>query len=271
MSPGFGCSLLLKADDLQCHVDTDCVRFPNAGCDVTTSLCVVRSSWTNIDAAGAGGDVSPLRPGDSGGMDLMRVGSGSGEGGVNPAGAECPDLNSDGVPDCKQSLLVNPAFRTDLVGWAPELDMRQAFMAQDGAQNPTSGSIAVTNARRSDVELGSTMGGSAQCVRAVGPSSYDVLVQVLLSPPAGAGAVAWGGVAFQFFASTDCSGTALGASSPTLSDANITGWQLIRGVMSPAPGTHGILVRLVVVKPFNQQPTQGVFDNVLLRGRTSSP
>lgn len=25
------------------------------------------------------------------------------------------------------------------------------------------------------------------------------------------------------------------------------------------------------VKPFNQQPTQGVFDNVLLRGRTSSP
>ncbi|MEP6652020.1 MAG: hypothetical protein ABJA82_01595 [Myxococcales bacterium] len=271
MSPAFGCSLLLKADDVQCHVDSDCVRFPNAGCDVTTSLCVVRSSWTNLDAAGTGGGVSPLQPGDGGRMDLMGDGARSSDAGISPPGAECPDLNSDGVPDCKQSLLVNPAFRTDLVGWAPELDMRQAFMAQDGAHNPLSGSIAVTNARRSDVELGSTMGGSAQCVRAVGPSSYDVLVQVLLSPPAASGDVAWGGVAFQFFATTDCSGTALGASSPTLSDANITGWQLIRGVVSPAPGTRGMLVRLVVVKPFKQQPTQGVFDNVLIKGRTGSP
>ena len=254
------CSVLLNSDGVQCNSDADCVRFPNAVCNRTTNLCIGRPIFSMPLPMGVSDAAPQGQDGDSRATGPVADGAAA-----DVHSVECPDLNGNAVLDCKESLVANPSFRSDLAGWTAEVDTQQTLIARDGQDNPTSASMVVINARHSDSDLGSTMGGSVQCVRATDAGSYDFAVQALAMPsPA---TMVWGGVAFVFFTSPDCSGASNGAYSPTLSSADTAGWQVLRGIVSPPFGTKSMMLRLVVVKPFKQQPSAAIFDNVLLKLR----
>lgn len=269
-STSVSCSLLLDEGGVQCRGESDCARFPNATCNVTTSLCVPRpdTSLVSGDAApsvDAGQPVdAPVPPMDGRAMEtgvVTRV-DGVPDGFVN---AFCPDFDHDGIPDCKESLIVNGDFRVDLVGWVPELNVTQAFFpTNDGTGFSTSGSIAVLNTSQSDV-TGSTISGSWQCVRTMGGTGYNYYAQTLVTADAASGVLA--GIAFQFFASPDCSGSISGVLPAVFGDANVSGWRMIQGIATSPPGVLSMQVRLVVLKPFKLPPTQALFDNILLRAR----
>jgi hypothetical protein len=178
---------------------------------------------------------------------------------------ECPDLDGNVVLDCKESLIINPDFKTGLDGWTAELNMTQSFASIDGNGNPSSGSIAVTNASQSDTALGSVMGGSKQCVPTAGLTGYDLYLETLFVPSLDG--FTSSGAAFEFYSTMDCSGAANGSFMPPLADSNLSGWRILQGIVSTPGNTRSMLVRLVVLKPFKQAPTQALFDNILLKPR----
>jgi hypothetical protein len=267
------CTLLLNNDATQCEADKDCLRFPSAACDRPTGLCIVRRPTSLPDAADGDHTVpgasasSDANANSDANSDAGRIPGGTGDGGLdrNSPVVECPDLDGNGVLDCKESLLINPAFRADIAGWTEELETKQAFLSGDATNNPKSGSLAVTNARQSDTAAGLTMAGSTQCVPTMGVAGLDYLLQTLVSARPGDSVSS--GIEFHFYPSTDCSGPLTGVFSPALVDATSTDWQLLQGIVAPAPGTRSLNLRLVVVKPFKQQLAQAAFDNILLRAR----
>jgi hypothetical protein len=181
------------------------------------------------------------------------------------AARECPDLDGNGILDCKESLVTNPDFKVGLAGWTPELNMTQEFSSTDGDGNPASGSIAVTNASRSDTTVGSTIGGSEMCLLAAELTSYSLYMQTFFAP--GSSGLASAGAAFRFFATADCSGAINGTFMPPLADSNPSGWRVLQSSI-PTPGsTRSMSIRVVVLKPFNQAPAQALFDNILIKPR----
>lgn len=243
---GHGCSLLLSSSTTQCTTDADCARFPGSACDRKSGLCVPR-----LVPLGSGGGAQ------DGGVD--RGGRGTG-GGPAPT---CPDLDSNGVLDCEESLLSNPDFAAGVVGWKAEPNMMATFDARDAFGYAGSGSIAVTNGAQSPgADL--IMGGAVQCVPTTGMINLTFYAQAfLVSQGTGPGTTM--GAAFDFYPAGDCYGSSTGANTIMFSDASVGGWRMLQGTVSQFVGTRSLAVRLVVTKPPQQPPTQALFDNILLR------
>lgn len=269
------CSLLLDSDEVQCGADVDCARFSNAMCDRVMRLCVARNVTPSpiptgdagTDTSVSSADAALVIPADAGTQNADSQGTVDRTPDASETqpytGGECPDLNADGILDCKESLVMNPDFRAGLTGWTAELNMRQAFPSMDAMGNPASGSIAVTNANQSDTAVGSTMGGSGQCIPVMGAGTFDLYVQTLVAVDGYTSS----GVVLQFYPSADCSGSLNGSFMPGLADQNISGWRVLQSIITTPAATRSILLRLVVLKPFKQAPTQALFDNVLLKAR----
>jgi hypothetical protein len=272
------CSLLLSSDAIQCRADADCARFPGTICEVGAGICVAAPpsdagpfamSDAVMDDAGSPAVEGALGVEAGGGGAAGADGAGGEAGTGGRMGLPCPDLDGNGVLDCFESLVTNPDFRTGIAGWTSELGMTQSFRssdgAGDGAGNPASGSLSVTNPIQSDAASGLTMGGSNQCLPASGPPSYDLYLEVAV--PGGADSFVEAGDAVAFFPTSDCTGPAIDSAPPTLVDQTVTGWQVLHDIIRPSPGTVSLLVRLVVAKPFTQAASQAQFDNILFKGR----
>lgn len=279
------CSLVLNDDGKQCQEERDCARFPNAVCNKNAGICIARPFFPDAAAgmagfagvggpAGSGGNGgAAVAPPVDGGPLVLDGGRPTGTGGQVGGGGgaaggsvrECPDLDDNGVADCRESLVTNPDFKQGIDGWTPESDMRQYFQVKDGDGNAASGALAVVNASRSDSAPGFTIGGSRQCVTAPGPNTYEMYLQALIGPTAGGMSSA--GATLQFYSAANCAGQPSGAFMPSWIDASTTGWRVMHGVVATPAGTRSILVRLVVVKPMNQAPTEAWFDNMLLKTR----
>jgi len=280
-----GCTLLLGTEAVQCRDNTGCARFPGSVCDVTNGVCVPRPTpqdgSTNSDGAltadtrdaaveaslPAGEDGAAERT-DTSPADITapaeRVASGSGSDGH--ANGLCPDLDQNGVMDCRESLLANPDFAVGATGWTAEFGVSQAAPGNAVTGTPASGAIAISNTNQSNT-AGSSMAGSAQCVPARPDVSYALFAEVLI--PVDQNPMTLAGAGLQSFLSPDCSGAPNSVVTPSLVavTASAGNWQEVHAMLPTPAGTASISVRLVVVKPFVQDVTQALFDNVLLKAR----
>jgi hypothetical protein len=174
---------------------------------------------------------------------------------------ECPDLDDNGVLDCRESLVKNGDFATGLAGWAAEPNATAAFDGtDDGDGVRTSGALAVTNTAMGE-SVNAFMVGARQCVNA-GGGTYQLFGQVKLQEAGAATA----GINVQFFNAADCGGAVSGVYSSSLYDS-APQWRTIAAQMPVPPSVRSMAVRLVVVKPYRQAPVKALFDNVLLRAR----
>lgn len=181
--------------------------------------------------------------------------------GPPPPKGECPDLDGNGVLDCRESALMNPDFKTATTGWKAEANASATFSSEDGDGTSGSGAVAVTNAASGDV-AGAAMAGVRQCVSTQGGVAYVLHGQMRLEDAQGATA----GISVQLFTSADCVGTVSAAHSTSLHDSQ-PGWRPLQSVMMVPQGIRSMAVRLIVVKPFRQAAVTALFDNVLLKAR----
>ncbi|HEY8943353.1 MAG TPA: hypothetical protein VIM73_03780 [Polyangiaceae bacterium] len=234
------------------------------------------------DTAGAGDDSglageSSGGSGDRGGSSSTAGsagahtgGSSSAAGSTNAAGSSaggainsdaCPDLDKDSVPDCEESLVKNPSFDTDVSGWIKEPSADQSWLDEDADKRRKSGSLNVQNINVVDID-GSFMAGSKQCLPVTGGKNYVFYAKAFVA--SGQSATPQGGFNVQFFGSTDCSGDALTGRTSNL-PSELDTWSVIQMSSQAFSNAKSMLVRLVVLKPFNAQPSNVLFDDVLVR------
>lgn len=275
-----GCTLLLGTDAVQCRDNSSCARFANSVCDVTNGVCVPRPAPPDglVDAdAGQGLDAhGDGAPGDGGssrdgaaaaldqGMPADRAAANNGTDGRS--NGACPDLDHNGIMDCRESLIANPDFGAGAAGWTAEFGVTQLAPGNAVPGNPASGAIAIVNTNQSNT-AGSSMAGSTQCLAARADVAYGLDVEVMIPVTEDANTLA--GAALQTFPTPDCSGPANAVVSPALIDAasGAGSWQVVHAMVPAPAGTMSMSVRLVVVKTFERSPAQALFDNVLLKAR----
>lgn len=274
------CSILLSDDGKQCHDDRECARFGDVVCNTTAGICIPRPSFGNGGDAGRTTDARPADGGTAaGGAGFARDGASLMDGvapshtPTSPDGSagsaevsgtrECPDLDVNGVLDCKESQVINPDFKYGLTGWTPEPEMNQAFIMSDAGGGQPAGSLAVINGTVSATTVGSTTGGSKQCVAVRASTRYDLFLEVLATAPPD-GTVSAGAIC-EFYAGDSCTGTLTGTLMPPRHPGVPAAWRKFQSLVPVPGGTLSMLLRLVVVKPLNQAPTPAQFDNILLK------
>lgn len=231
---------------------------------------------TSLSDGGTGGRTggNGSQPGDAG------VGAQGGGGATIDAGVGVSDANMDGgdggdagkqpcvylggviMPGC-ETLVLNPGFQTNAMGWEPEApDATAIWHAGDAQASPTSGSLAVTN-QTNLASDGFGMSGARQCLPITAGSTYDFAASLFTGGGQGMGG---GAMSVFFHDGPDCTGTlSKGAVSPT--ESTVDAWKSV-DLQALAPATaKSMLVRLVAVKPFRQPSLIVRFDNVLVRRR----
>ena len=165
------------------------------------------------------------------------------------------------MPDCGETLVMNPGFDTTKMSWSPETGIVLTWdTAGDQNGNTASGGLLVKNGNVSNGN-GWILQGAYQCVPVTAGSTYQLTTQLSIAPDQGDVSAV---VGLLTYASGDCSGAPNGAaiSDQVTTTATCEALTLSRAVPS---GAVSVAVRLGVLKPFPQAPVQVEFDNVLFK------
>lgn len=182
-------------------------------------------------------------------------GTGGASGG---SGSVCPDLNANGTSDCDETLIANPGFKGDLMGWLEDRDIEQLWDPMDGTGNRDSGADAVTFTLTSPSTQGSVEQTVYQCLPAAPGVKYEAKAQFFLPSGQGAGLA---GVVLQLYGEMDCTGALLGAKRDLHEE--VDKWS-VAGTEAIAPaGTKSVALRLMVQKTWAAPKFLAYFDNVL--------
>jgi hypothetical protein len=229
----------------------------------------------DADQGGAGGGVTQAGSGAGGARAGGGAGAGAGAadeaGAAGEAGAKttaAPVVCSDTqpIPGCLKSLVVNPTFDTDTAHWTADPGDTESWSPQDAAAQSASGSLAVLNATVTS-DTGSVVAGAGQCVPVVAGSIYDISTNVFISSAQGSSGV--GGFYASLYPTDDCSGAALSYfGQSTLSDATDV-WSSANMVVDTTPQNlstaQTMSLRLIAQKTFSAAPLTVLFDNVLVQ------
>jgi hypothetical protein len=175
--------------------------------------------------------------------------------------ASCPDLDHNSLPDCSESLVMNPGFDANANGWKAE-DGVVVTWDRNGDENgnTSSGGLVVDN---QNVISGSfTMAGGYQCLTVAPAATYAFVAEAAIlggQPAAGAASAT-----FFFYASSDCTGTLAGSAYANQVNA-VGACQMVAASVQAPASAHSVAVRLVALKPAAQPSMKVEFDNVLFK------
>jgi hypothetical protein len=224
-------------------------------------------SGGNSGTAGAGGGGSGGGGTGGGGTGGGGTGgggtggtSGSGGGGVGGSSGACAeDLNGNSVPDCEETLLVNAAFDVDVSSWVAESDSTKAWDPTNATPKGGSGSITVSNVLQIEQE-GQIGRAATQCVQVEAAKTYILRGHAFI--PTGQTGVTAQLAALQY-ASNNCTGELLSPFNAAPYTTSAGSWQYLETSLTAPEGAHSVLLRLHVIKPFNQPAATAKFDNLL--------
>jgi hypothetical protein len=190
--------------------------------------------------------------------------------GASPAGVvtvtrnppvQCPDLDQNGVQDCKETLVANPGLNVNVASWTPgDGSVGVSRSSADASGMSASGSIAVDDTTVLDAD-GATTASANQCVAVVDGATYATARYLMPTAQAGQATAT---LILQYYGSADCSGTAVDAYTTPAGGAT-DAWSRLEGTHTAPAGAHSMLVRLAVTKPSRQATTRASFDDVLVR------
>lgn len=144
-----------------------------------------------------------------------------------------------------QNLVVNGDFDTNLAGWYyPASFVEDSWSAFDAGGSPSSGSVRQENANTDGIKTS----GIGQCVPVVAGESYRVGVSIYV--PSGQAATGLAGILFQWMASADCSGAAIGGGLGTDGEwVGFDAWQdWMSDFVEAPPGAQAMEVDLTCRK-----------------------
>jgi hypothetical protein len=207
-------------------------------------------------AAGTGGE-----------LDASSGGSGS-EDAAGAADATdglvegCADLDTDGVPDCTQTILKNPTFTSNVDDWKADGDARLAWDSKNALADRPSGSAKI-----------SAGGGSpprasvSQCVALSGEQLVIAYASTFVEPAGDAGTLPHATLLVSFFSGSACTGTsdAYFETPPS----SVTGaWTTIQAGGLSSSTTSSVSIALVGTRAASATELNVYFDNVMLRKQT---
>jgi len=209
---------------------------------------------------GAGGT------GGGAGSGAGRSGAGNGgnsAGSASDAGAPtqpapgCEDLDSDGVPDCQETLVKNGSFDSNVANWVADDIIQQTWAQPDANEQLESGSLTITNVNLEDTN-GYTVSGTQQCININETGAYHFVSQLYIVDGQGEGNA---GVNLWFWNLPDCQGAIVDTASQFAGKVGV--WQLVYANPVTPMGARSVAVRLVAAKPYRNPQFSASFDNIL--------
>jgi hypothetical protein len=177
---------------------------------------------------------------------------------------DCADLDEDKAPDCKQDLLSNPDFDSDVSKWSAEAGAAFTWDPGDALGNSGSGSALLATASDTVATPGSVSIAASQCVAVTGDNIVGAYANVFVDADQASNGVA--SVDVYFFDAAGCAGTAtVHFSTPQPLDASAGTWVTLRGGLTAPKATHSVQVRLTIAKQNQAASFQARFDNVLVK------
>jgi hypothetical protein len=222
---------------------------------------------------GVGGNTGGAVGGGSGGTGATSATGGTdrfgGTGGApsesgGSAGAgepeRCPDLDDNGVLDCDETILKNPAFDRDVESWSNDVDMDLAWEDADATGQDASGALGATSEFRLDQD-GSKLLGARQCVPVAPARVYEFGAQIFVPEDAGETRAT---VQLLVYDGPSCSGDIVDNKMSSDLVGASPDWQPARLTYLTPTSAKSINLRLISIKLFREDPVTVLFDNVLV-------
>jgi hypothetical protein len=265
-----GVSLLGSALLVGCQLDTRALELAMAAAGAANSPSTQPEAGAPSDGS-AGGDAT-LSGGAFAGGASARSGAGGlgGEAGQSePTVGGCADLDQDGVADCTQTIVTNPDFKLDALGWTADPDTALTWDAKNAGGEPPSGSALVSSSGVIDANaVGAALRAASQCVPVAGKRLLAVYANAWVD--AGQDPLGHAEVDVFFFDADGCAGSSVTSfSTPQPLDAAVETWLTLKAGALSAETTKSALIKLAVSKPFRADSFQARFDNVLVRLETA--
>lgn len=200
---------------------------------------------------------------DAGAQDAGVPDAGSADDGGCPGGLDPrPDLNANGVADCRENLLANGQFRTSTAPWASTFRAQIQFSSADELGSATSGSGLVNNIVNATTQNGG--GANSECVPVSPSTTYKIYLRYRMpsgQPGGDANNAAWTTV--QLYSDASCSVPSSGQSGGMLGTVK-NAWSPYTRTVITAAGEQSLFVSLGVLKGATTSAVYAEFDNVLL-------
>jgi hypothetical protein len=211
-------------------------------------------------AVGAGGEnASPDQP-------AAGAASGQSSGGsttLPPLVDGCADLDTDGVADCKVTLVKNPSFSSDVTSWTAVGAATLLWDPRNALADSPSGCALLGLQGSSDAD-GSVLARATQCVATSGKQLFIAYANALVEASAGMRDPSRAELEVSFFDSDDCAGERTGYYD-TPPSQSVGEWVTIQAGGVSAVRTRSLAVALAGLKPNRAEKLQICFDNILLK------
>lgn len=218
-----------------------------------------------VYSQGRGGSNNTAASGgaDAGAAEVPH-GGGASAGGAGPTDLidGCADLDTDGVADCKATLLTNPSFTSDVSGWTAVANVNLTWEAKNPLKDAPSGSARL--------RASSARAGAAQCAVVDGQQLVIAYANAFVAAPTDATSAGHAQLEVSYFDAQDCSGDRTGFfETPT--SAAVDAWVIVQAGGVSLAGTRSALVALIGLKPTTGAEVDVYFDNVMLKTQALSP
>jgi hypothetical protein len=222
--------------------------------------CSIDHRRLHLGAVTGGTPSTGANGGADGGAADLPGGSGAGGSSAAPTGLVdgCADLDTDGVADCKTTLVKNASFKSDVSAWTAPTDVELAWDAKNALEDLPSGSARLkgTGARAN----------AAQCVPVDGKRLVIAYADAFVTATADDVEFGQAELEVSFFETTDCSGDRAGFFETPASTV-INSWTVVQAGAPSLDGTRSVSLALVGLKPATNPSIQVYFDNVMLQAK----
>jgi hypothetical protein len=255
---------------LACSVDDRQLQEVSTGGSAVADTDSARAGASPSTSAGADGGHGGTQSGtEAGGNDRAAAGA-SGAVDQPPIATVdgCPDLDTDGVSDCQETIVTNPDFARDINNWTAQTGATLSWGHEDALSSGNSGS-ALLVASGAMAATGSTLVAAGQCLTVSGKQLVIAYANALIDE--GQDRDGQASLHVAFFDSADCVGNSSSDfTTPAPLDATAGAWLTIQAGSVSSQTTKSARVELALSKPLQSQSFQAHFDNILLEVRPPS-
>ncbi len=168
----------------------------------------------------------------------------------------CADLDTDGIADCRVSLVTSPTFASDVSGWLPTDDAALIWDPKNALGDLPSGSAKLSAmAQRA---------GALQCVVIEGERLVIAYASAFVQPGGELDPAGQAELEVSFFAEGDCSGDRTSYFTTPPSRVSRIWTTIQAGAVSKAT-TRSVSIELVGVRAAAAATVTVYFDNVMLK------
>jgi hypothetical protein len=221
-----------------------------SACSVDHRHLHAKQSTGGVVSNNGGADDTPDAPGGANGQGGTTTTKGLVDG--------CADLDTDGVADCKATLLTNPSFSSDTTDWQADAEVALSWDPKNALPDAPSGSARL--------EASVPRARATQCVAMEEKQLVIAYANAFVASPANDDEPGQAELEVSFFPSQDCTGDRA-AFFETPPSKEVDTWSVVQAGQISVDGTHSVSIALVGLKPASAAAIEVYFDNVMLKAQ----